>query len=142
MFGCLSLDGPHREGCLLAGLRTHLPLSRTTWTQQFFGSAPQNFGDPAQRHRSMRDIPLDHDRGFDRVAYGRRSAGGKIGRELVRYRSRKFFGIGKSNCVARLELFPSEMKKLRLCYADDPEFSTIGASSHGGLPTTSVYSRT
>ena len=28
MFGCLSLDGPHREGCLLAGLRTHLPLSR------------------------------------------------------------------------------------------------------------------
>jgi hypothetical protein len=28
MFGCLSLDGPHREGCLLAGLRTHLPLER------------------------------------------------------------------------------------------------------------------
>ena len=55
MFGCLSLDGPHREGCLLAGLRTHLPLSRTTWTQQFFGSAPQNFGDPAQRH--LQDLP-------------------------------------------------------------------------------------
>ena len=41
MFGCLPLDGPHREGGLLAGLRTYLPLSRTTLTQQFFGSAPQ-----------------------------------------------------------------------------------------------------
>jgi hypothetical protein len=29
MFGCLPLDGPHREGGLLAGLRTYLPLSRT-----------------------------------------------------------------------------------------------------------------
>jgi len=28
MFGCLSLNGPHREGGLLAGLRTYLPLSR------------------------------------------------------------------------------------------------------------------
>src|SRR6202035_1471370 len=27
MFGCLPLDGPHREGGLLAGLRTYLPLS-------------------------------------------------------------------------------------------------------------------
>jgi len=53
MFGCLSLNGPHRECCLLAGLQTHLPLSRTTWTQQFFGSAPQNFGDSAQRHRQF-----------------------------------------------------------------------------------------
>ena len=26
MFGCLPLDGPHREGDLLAGLRTYLPL--------------------------------------------------------------------------------------------------------------------
>ena len=34
MFGCLPLDGPHREGGLLAGLRTYLPLSRTTLTQQ------------------------------------------------------------------------------------------------------------
>jgi hypothetical protein len=51
MFGCLPLDGPHREGGLLAALRTYLPLSRTTLTQQFFGSAPQIFGDPAQRHR-------------------------------------------------------------------------------------------
>ena len=41
MFGCLPPDGPHREGGLLAGLRTYLPLSRTTLTQQFFGSAPQ-----------------------------------------------------------------------------------------------------
>ena len=41
MFGCLPLDGPHREGGLLAELRTYLPLSRTTLTQQFFGSAPQ-----------------------------------------------------------------------------------------------------
>ena len=36
MFGCLPLDGPHREGGLLAGLRTYLPLSRTTLTQQEF----------------------------------------------------------------------------------------------------------
>ena len=36
MFGCLSLDGPHREGGLPAGLRTYLPLSRTTLTQQEF----------------------------------------------------------------------------------------------------------
>jgi hypothetical protein len=35
MFGCLPLDGPHREGGLLPGLRTYLPLSRTTLTQQF-----------------------------------------------------------------------------------------------------------
>ena len=34
MFGCLPLDGPHREGGLLAGLGTYLPLSRTTLTQQ------------------------------------------------------------------------------------------------------------
>ena len=53
MFGCLPLDGPQRDGGLLAGLRTYLPLSRTTLTQQFFGSAPQNFGDPAQRHRQF-----------------------------------------------------------------------------------------
>jgi hypothetical protein len=41
MFGCLPLDGLHREGGLLAALRTYLPLSRTTLTQQFFGSAPR-----------------------------------------------------------------------------------------------------
>ena len=32
MFGCLPLDGPHREGGLLAGLRTYLSLSCTTLT--------------------------------------------------------------------------------------------------------------
>ena len=41
MFGCLPLDGPHHEGGLLAGLRTYLPLSRTTLTQQFFGPRPK-----------------------------------------------------------------------------------------------------
>jgi His Kinase A (phospho-acceptor) domain len=41
MFGCLPLDGPHREGGLLAGLRTYLPLSRTTLTQQLFGPRPK-----------------------------------------------------------------------------------------------------
>jgi hypothetical protein len=41
MFGCLPLDGPHREGGLLAGLRTYLPLSRTTLTQQLFGPRPE-----------------------------------------------------------------------------------------------------
>jgi hypothetical protein len=30
MFGCLPLDGPRREGGLFAGLRTYLPLRRTT----------------------------------------------------------------------------------------------------------------
>ena len=33
--GCLPLDGPHREGGLFAGLRTYLPLSRTTLTYNF-----------------------------------------------------------------------------------------------------------
>ena len=62
MFGCLPLDGPHREGGLLAGLRTYLPLSRTTLTQQFFGSAPQisatlpsGIADSA-RHRRVRFV--------------------------------------------------------------------------------------
>ena len=41
MFGCLPLDGPQREGGLLAGLRTYLPLSRTTLTQQLFGPRPK-----------------------------------------------------------------------------------------------------
>ena len=41
MFGCLPLDGPHREGGLLAGLRTYLPLRRTTLTQQLFGPRPK-----------------------------------------------------------------------------------------------------
>ena len=41
-----------REGDLLAELRTYLPLSRTTLTQQFLVRAP-NFGDPAQRHRQF-----------------------------------------------------------------------------------------
>src|ERR1700730_7720646 len=49
MFGCLPLDGPHREGGLLAGL----PLSRTTLTQQFFGSAPQISATLPQRHRQF-----------------------------------------------------------------------------------------
>ena len=53
MFGCLPLDGPHREGGLLAGLRTYLPLSRTTLTQQFFGSAPQISATLPQRHRQF-----------------------------------------------------------------------------------------
>src|SRR3984893_18903749 len=39
MFGCLPLDGPRREGGLFAGLRTYLPLRRTTLTQQLFGRA-------------------------------------------------------------------------------------------------------
>src|SRR5271167_101364 len=54
MFGCLPLDGPHREGGLLAGLRTYLPLSRTTLTQQFFGSAPQISATLPQRHPVLR----------------------------------------------------------------------------------------
>jgi hypothetical protein len=41
MFGCLPLDGPHREGGLLAALRTYLPLSRTTLTQQLFCPRPE-----------------------------------------------------------------------------------------------------
>ena len=41
MFGCLPLDGPQREGGLLAGLRTYLPLRRTTLTQQLFGPRPK-----------------------------------------------------------------------------------------------------
>ena len=44
---------PHREGGLLAGLRTYLPLSRTTLTQQFFGSAPQISATLPQRHRQF-----------------------------------------------------------------------------------------
>ena len=43
MFGCLPLDGPHREGGLFAGLRTYLPLSRTTLTQQLFGPRQHRF---------------------------------------------------------------------------------------------------
>ena len=40
MFGCLPLDGPHREGgaCRTAEC---LPLSRTTLTQQLFGPRPE-----------------------------------------------------------------------------------------------------
>ena len=41
MFGCLRLDGPRREGDLLARLRTYLPLRRTTLTQQLFGPRPK-----------------------------------------------------------------------------------------------------
>ena len=41
MFGCLPLDGPRREGGLFAGLRTYLPLRRTTLTQQLFGPRPK-----------------------------------------------------------------------------------------------------
>ena len=43
MFGCLPLDGPRREGGLLAGLRTYLPLRRTTLTQQLFGPRQHRF---------------------------------------------------------------------------------------------------
>ena len=62
MFGCLPLDGPHREGGLLAALRTYLPLSRTTLTQQFFGSAPRISATPpsgianSARHRRVRFV--------------------------------------------------------------------------------------
>ena len=43
-----------------------------------------------------------------------------------------------------LKMWPKkpDEKAEDFAYADDPEFSTIGASSHGGLPTTSVSSRT
>ena len=62
MFGCLPLDGPHREGDLLAGLRTYLPLSRTTLTQPTFWYAsqisatlPSGIADSA-RHRRVRFV--------------------------------------------------------------------------------------
>jgi hypothetical protein len=44
MFGCSDVYhwmGRNREGGLLAGLRTYLPLSRTTLTQQLFGLRPE-----------------------------------------------------------------------------------------------------
>ena len=53
MFGCLPLDGPHREGDLLAGLRTYLPLSRTTLTQPTFWHASQISATLPQRHRQF-----------------------------------------------------------------------------------------
>ena len=50
MFGCLPLDGPRREGGLLAGLRTYLPLRRTTLTQQLFGPRQHRFNWPSAKH--------------------------------------------------------------------------------------------
>ena len=42
MFGCSDVyHWMGREGDLLAGLRTYLPLSRTTLTQQLFGPRPK-----------------------------------------------------------------------------------------------------
>ena len=44
MFGCSDVYhwmGRSREGGLLAGLRTYLPLRRTTLTQQLFGPRPK-----------------------------------------------------------------------------------------------------
>jgi hypothetical protein len=41
MFGCLPLEGPHREGGLFAELRKYVPLRRTTLTQQLFGPRPK-----------------------------------------------------------------------------------------------------
>ena len=53
MFGCLPLDGPRREGGLFAGLRTYLPLRRTTLTQQLFGPRPKFRLTLPQRHRQF-----------------------------------------------------------------------------------------
>ena len=61
MFGCLPLDGPQREGGLLAGLRTYLPLRRTTLTQQLFGPAP-NFGDPTPAASPILRVIVAHRR--------------------------------------------------------------------------------
>ena len=47
MFGCLPLDGPHREGGLLAGLRTYLPLRSHNLDATIFWFRAPNFGDPA-----------------------------------------------------------------------------------------------
>jgi len=52
MFGCLPLDGPQREGGLLAGLRTYLPLRRTTLRQQLLVRAQISATLP-QRHRQF-----------------------------------------------------------------------------------------
>ena len=41
MFGCLPLDGPHREGGLLAGLRTYLPLRRHNLDATFLVPRPK-----------------------------------------------------------------------------------------------------
>ena len=54
MFGCLPLDGPHREGGLLAGLRTYLPLrshsldATTFWSAKIGCSARRSFGEDGQ----------------------------------------------------------------------------------------------
>ena len=59
MFGCLPLDGPHREGGLLAGLRTYLPLKSHNLDATIFWFRAPNFGDPASgiansaRHRRL-----------------------------------------------------------------------------------------
>ena len=53
MFGCLSLDGPHREGGLLAGLRTLLALKAHNLDATTFWSAPQISATLPQRHRQF-----------------------------------------------------------------------------------------
>ena len=47
MFGCLPPDGPHREGGLLAGLRTCLPLRSHNLDATIFWFRAPNFGGPA-----------------------------------------------------------------------------------------------
>ena len=91
MFGCLPLDGPHREGGLLAGLRTYLPLSRTTLTQQFFGSAPQISTTLPQRHRQFcaSSSLTEGTRALDVAQANRGKAikGAKLGKSITRVTS-------------------------------------------------------
>ena len=47
MFGCLPLDGPHREGGLLAELRNVLALKSHNLDATIFWLRALNFGDPA-----------------------------------------------------------------------------------------------
>ena len=47
MFGCLPLDGPHREGDLLTRTADVLALKSHNLDNNFLVRAP-NFGDPAQ----------------------------------------------------------------------------------------------
>ena len=49
--------------------------------------------------------------------------------------------IASRSIILRMWPKKSEEKAEDFAYADDPEFSTIGGSSHGGLPTKSVSSR-
>ena len=62
MFGCLPLDGPHREGGLLAGLRTYLPLKSHNLDATTFWSAPRISATPpsgiadSARHRRVRFV--------------------------------------------------------------------------------------